>query len=67
MKKFITVYGMVGESCRKSISAEIEKVNGIQRVNIKLPESIVEVEFDEKVITLPEIKKIIQDFGYDPL
>jgi len=58
---------MVGENCRKSISAEIEKVTGILRVNIRLPESIVEVEFDEKVITLPEIKKIIQEFGYDPL
>jgi copper chaperone CopZ len=58
---------MVGENCRKNISTELEKISGVNRVNIRLPESIVEVEFDEKVITLPEIKKIIQEFGYDPL
>jgi len=67
MKKFITVYGMTCERCRKLITHELQKVKGVNKVTVTLPNSLVDVDFDEKTITLEEIKNFIQKLGYDPL
>jgi len=67
MKKLVTVYGMTSENCRKTIIIGLEDVKGIERVTVKLPNRLVEVEFDDKVLTLEQIKKHIQELGYDPI
>ena len=67
MLKLITVYGMTCESCRKLIINTLEETEGISKASVKLPHRLVEVEFDEKIITLEQIKKDIRDLGYDPI
>jgi copper chaperone CopZ len=67
MKKFITVYGMTSENCRKMITAGLEKLEGVRIVNVRLPNRLVEVEYDEKIIMLDQLKKCIREFGYDPI
>jgi copper chaperone CopZ len=67
MKKLITVYGMTCENCRKEITTGLEEINGINRVSVKLPERLVEVDFKDDIISLKEIKKHIQDLNYDPI
>ncbi|MDD4156962.1 MAG: heavy-metal-associated domain-containing protein [Candidatus Cloacimonetes bacterium] len=67
IRKLITVYGMTCENCREVIINGLEKVEGIQKVSVKLPNRLVEVEFDSDVITLDQIKKVIQELGYDPM
>ncbi|MCL2063343.1 MAG: cation transporter [Candidatus Cloacimonetes bacterium] len=67
MTKLVTVYGMTSENSRKVITEGLERVNGIYRVSITMSTRLVEIDFDEKTITLPEIKKIIHTLGYDPM
>jgi len=67
MKKLITVYGMTCEACRKTVIIGLEEIKGIEKVTVKLPNRLVEVEFDEKTITLEQIKKHVQELGYDPI
>jgi len=67
MKKLLTVYGMTCEACRKTVIIGLEEIKGIEKVTVKLPNRLVEVEFDEKTITLEQIKKHVQELGYDPI
>ena len=67
MTKLVTVYGMTSENCRKLIIIGLEELEGIERVTVKLPNRLVEVEFNEKLVTLERIKKHIQELGYDPI
>jgi len=67
MKKLLTVYGMTCEACRKTVITGLEELKGIEKVSVKLPNRLVEVDFDEKVISLEEIKKFVQGLGYDPI
>lgn len=67
VRKLITVYGMTCEKCRTTIIHGLEQVNGIDRVSVNLPDSLVEVNFDPEIITIDEVKEKITDLGYDPM
>ena len=67
MTKLVTVYGMTCENCRRIIIEGLESINGIDKVSITMSTRLVEVDFDEKIISLVEIKKIIHSLGYDPM
>ena len=67
MRKLVTVYGMTCEHCRKTIISGLEKLDGVDKVSVKLPNRLVEVDFNNDVITLDQIKKHIQELGYDPM
>jgi len=67
MKKLLTVHGMTSEGCRKLIINEVEKLNGVGRVSVYLPRQLVEVDYDDKAISFAEIKKKIENHGYDPM
>ena len=67
MTKLISVYGMTGENCRKDILTGLEKVVGIEKISITLSNRIVEVTFDEKLVSLDTIKQHIHTLGYDPM
>jgi len=67
MNKFISVFGMTTENCRLNIISRLEQEEAIDTVDVKLPKGLVEVVFDEKKITLEQIKKIIHRIGYDPM
>ena len=67
MKKLITVHGMTSEGCRKLIVSEVEKLNGVVKVSVHLPNQLVEVDYDDKKVTFMEIKQKIQYQGYDPI
>ncbi len=67
VKKKITVYGMTCERCRTTIIRGLEQVKGIDRVSVNLPDSLVEVHFDEDIITIDGVKKEITALGYDAM
>ncbi len=67
IKKFITVYGMTCEKCRSTIIHGLEKVDGVERVSVNLPDSLVEVNYDADQIDIDIIKKKITELGYDPM
>jgi len=66
-KKLITVYGMTCEKCRTTIIHGLEKVQGIDRVSVNLPDALVEVNYNEDVISIDEVKAKITELGYDPM
>lgn len=67
IKKFITVYGMTCEKCRTTIIHGLERVEGIERVSVNLPDSLVEVNYDPEKVDIDIIKKNITELGYDPM
>jgi copper chaperone len=52
---------MTCEKCRTTIIHGLERVNGIDRVSVNLPDSLVEVNFDPEIITIDEVKEKISD------
>ena len=67
MKKFITVYGMTCENCRRTIINGLLEFDGVSEVSITLSNRLVEITFDEKKVTLSELKKSIHKLGYDAM
>ena len=67
MKKLITVYGMTCDKCRMTITRELEDLVGVEHVVVNLPDRIVEVAYDESIISLDDIKEKIQELGYDAM
>ena len=67
MTKLITVHGMIGENCRRLIITELEKIDSVKRVSITLKSRLVEVVYDDTLITLNELKKKLQLLGFEPL
>lgn len=62
MKKIIEIHGMHCKSCSMLIKSELEdqKVKAI----INDESGKAEIEFDEKKISLQQIKEIIKKLGY---
>jgi copper chaperone CopZ len=67
MKKLITVHGMTCENCRRVVSRGLEEIEGINKATVKLTDRTVEVDFDDKILDLNQIKKHIEELGYDPM
>lgn len=62
--KTFKVYGNCG-MCEKTIESALKGVKGIEKADWNKETKIMEVTFDESVITLKEIKQKIADVGYD--
>ena len=62
--KTFKVYGNCG-MCEKTIESALKGVKGIEKADGNKETKIMEVTFDEGVITLKEIKQKIADVGYD--
>lgn len=58
------VKGMVCNSCEKIILKQFSHLNGIQRVKVDYSKEKVEVDYYPEKVTLAEIKKAIEEKGY---
>ena len=64
MKKIsLTVEGMSCEHCERAVTNALEDI-GVTPVVVSAKKSLVEVEFDEGVVSLEAIKKEIVETGY---
>ncbi|QKG85525.1 copper chaperone CopZ [Kroppenstedtia pulmonis] len=59
------VQGMSCGHCVNSIEGNVGKLNGVESVKVHLDEGKVDVTFDSNVMSLKEIKDVIEDQGYD--
>lgn len=59
------VQGMSCGHCVNSIEGNVGELNGIKSVKVHLDEGKVDVTFDPNVMSLKEIKDVIEDQGYD--
>ncbi|MFP3918903.1 copper chaperone CopZ [Lysinibacillus telephonicus] len=61
----LNVQGMSCGHCVKAIEGSVGELEGVNQVNVKLDEALVDVSFDESQVTLDKIKETIVDQGYD--
>lgn len=51
--------------CVKAIEGSVGQLEGVNEVNVKLDEALVEVSFNESQVSIDKIKDTIEDQGYD--
>ena len=51
--------------CKKAVENAVGNLNGVQAAVVDLEQATVEVQFDANIVTLGEIKEVIDDQGYD--
>jgi copper chaperone len=61
----INVEGMSCGHCVKSIEGSVGELVGVNQINVKLEEALVEVSFNESQVSLDKIKETIEDQGYN--
>ena len=61
----LSVQGMSCGHCVKAIEGSVGQLEGVNQVNVKLDEALVEVSFNESQVSLDKIKDTIEDQGYD--
>ncbi|MCI2256469.1 copper chaperone CopZ [Domibacillus sp. PGB-M46] len=61
----LKVQGMSCGHCISSIEGNVGKLSGIESVKVYLDKGKVDVSFDSTVVSLKEIKDVIEDQGYD--
>lgn len=65
MKNTLKVQGMSCSGCVNSVEGSVGKLMGVSSVDVNLASGEVSVVFDEQEITLEQIKKTIEEQGYD--
>ena len=65
MKKTVPVIGMACSACSANVQRKLDELEGINKANVNLVGRSAFIDFDENVITLENIKKEINDIGYD--
>lgn len=61
----LNVQGMSCGHCVKAIEGSVGELEGVNKVNVKLDEALVDVSFDETQVTSAVIKETIEEQGYD--
>lgn len=58
------VYDMTCTSCEKRIENSVKKINGVKNVKADYTKETLEIEYDNKLCSIEEIKKLIRKIGY---
>ena len=61
----LNVQGMSCGHCVKAVEGSVGQLEGVNQVNVKLDEALVEVAFNESKVSFEKIKETIEDQGYD--
>ncbi|OLS41724.1 sulfite exporter TauE/SafE family protein [Bacillus sp. MRMR6] len=63
-RETIKVYDMTCTSCERRVERTVKKVNGILDVKASFSGQFADIEFDDELCSLKEIKAAIQSVGY---
>jgi copper ion binding protein len=61
----ITVKGMTCSGCVNSVTKALKGVNGVQEANVDLEKGQATVTFDEATTNIDDLKRAVEDAGYD--
>jgi copper chaperone len=61
----LNVNGMSCEHCAKSIKNGLLDKNGVAFVEVSLKENTVKIDYSDVVISVDEIRNVIEEIGYD--
>lgn len=65
ISKKINVEGMTCIACEAKIEKKLAKLNGIHELNVSYAKSEVTIVYDEKKLSIEEIKQVIHKSGYE--
>src|SRR3712207_3770443 len=65
MKQTIPVVGMACSACSANVERKLCSLEGVSSASVSLPGRSALVDFNADVITLEQMKKAINDIGYD--
>ncbi|EDO16789.1 hypothetical protein Kpol_526p42 [Vanderwaltozyma polyspora DSM 70294] len=61
----LTVQGMTCSACTSTITNQLEKINGVEDVQVSLVTEECHVKFVPSVVSIQDIKETIEDCGFD--
>ncbi len=64
-KVTLKVQGMSCSHCVNSVEGSVGELNGVSKVKVHLENGTVDVEFNDKEVSLDRIKETIDDQGYE--
>lgn len=64
-KKILPVMGMMCAGCSANVERKLKAMDGMKMVAVSLPGRTVMVEYDEKQVTLADMKQVIDSAGYE--
>jgi copper chaperone len=65
MKLTLTAPDMSCNHCKMTIENAVKELSGIKQVNADPNTKKVTVDFDEKTVSIDDIKSVIEDAGYE--
>ena len=65
MKKNIAVLGMMCAGCAANVERKLNALDGVSTAAVNLPTRTVLIDYDEKLVTLPQMKEALAHIGYD--
>ena len=65
MKQMIKINGMSCSGCELRIENKLKKLNGVKAIKASFVSSNLEIEYDDKVISLDKINEAIKSIGYE--
>jgi len=63
-KEKLKIIGMYCTSCAMSIDGDLEDTEGVKSAETSYASQVCEVEFEEEVVTIEEILKVVDKTGY---
>lgn len=63
-KKILPVMGMACAGCSANVERKLKAMDGIKSVSVSLPGRTAMVEYDERVVTPADMKRVIDGAGY---
>lgn len=64
-KKVIPVVGMACSACSANVERRLNSLDGVKSASVSLAGRSALVEYDEQKISLPDMKRAVNDIGYD--
>ena len=64
-KKILPIMGMMCAGCSANVERKLKAMDGMKTVAVSLPGRTVMVEYDEKQVTLADMKQVIDSAGYE--
>lgn len=64
-KKTFTINGMACEHCKSMVEKRLSCLIGVESAKVDLAHNTAEVAYDEELISPKEMKKAVDEAGYD--
>ena len=65
MKKRLNVNGMTCAACQRAVEKAASNVNGVKECSVNLLNNNMDIEYDDKICTLDNIKEAVKKAGYE--